>query len=105
MDTSCGRDRPAEGMNSPMICARNVTGPKARGALIASVVLAAAAPLAVRAQAPAPAAAPPPAAAPAAEAAQAPPPGAPPAPQPAAIMQRPLSESVAATVNDDIIST
>jgi len=87
-------------MNSSMMRARNVTGQGARGALIAAVVLTTAAPLAVRAQAPA-AAAPPLAAAP--EAAT-PPPGAP-APAPAAIMQRPLSESVAATVNDDIIST
>ena len=92
--------------------ARNVTGRGARGAVIATVVLAAAAPFAaqVRAQAQAPdlrgqvGASAPAAAQPAADAAQAPPPGAP-APQGAPIMQRPLSESVAATVNDDIIST
>jgi peptidyl-prolyl cis-trans isomerase SurA len=92
--------------------ARNVTGRGARGAVIAAVVLAAAAPLAaqVRAQAKAPdlrgqvGAPPAAAAAPAPDTAQAPVAGTP-APQGAPIMQRPLSESVAATVNDDIIST
>jgi peptidyl-prolyl cis-trans isomerase SurA len=92
--------------------ARNVTGRGARGAVIAAVVLAAAAPLAaqVRAQAQAPdlrgqvGAPPAAAAAPAPDTAQAPVAGTP-APQGAPIMQRPLSESVAATVNDDIIST
>jgi peptidyl-prolyl cis-trans isomerase SurA len=80
--------------------------------VIAAVVLAAAAPLAaqVRAQAKAPdlrgqvGAPPAAAAAPAPDTAQAPVAGTP-APQGAPIMQRPLSESVAATVNDDIIST
>ena len=91
-----------------MMRARNVTGLLGRGAVIVTVVLAAA-PVALaqgkalRGQAakPPPAAAepapaPPPAAAPGAEApAAAPPPG----------VARPMQESVAAVVNDDIIST
>jgi peptidyl-prolyl cis-trans isomerase SurA len=94
---NCGRERPAEGMNSSMMRARNVTGRGARGAVIATAVLLAAAPLAVRAQAPRGAIQPPPAALTA--------PAPAPTPEPAPIMARPLSESVAALVNDDIIST
>ena len=106
MDTrNCGRDRPCEGMISSMMRARTVTGQGARGALVAAALFAAASPLAVQADAqglrgkvvaPAPAAAAPvpqPAAAPALAA----------APAPAA--PRAMSESVAAIVNDDIIST
>ena len=74
-----------------MMRARNVTSRGARGALVAAALFAAASPVAFQAQAqgtaaaPAPAAAPPPAAAPA--------------------VQRAMTESVAAVVNDDIIST
>ena len=91
-----------------MMRARNVTGLLGRGAVIVTVVLAAA-PVALaqgkalRGQAakPPPAAAepapaPPPAAAPGAEA---------PAAAPAPGVARPMQESVAAVVNDDIIST
>jgi len=93
---------------SSMMRARNVTGLLGRGAVIVTVVLAAA-PVALaqgkalRGQAakPPPAAAepapaPPPAAAPGAEA---------PAAAPAPGVARPMQESVAAVVNDDIIST
>ena len=88
-----------------MMRARNVTGPGARGAAVIAMLLAAAAPLASQGQvlrgrlggAPATPAAPPAAAPAPAPAAQAP------APAPAA--SRPLGESVAAVVNDDIIST
>lgn len=86
-----------------MTRARNVTSRRARGAVIATAVLAVALPLSLQAQplrgavgAPPPAAIPSPAAAPAAPA----------APAPAAYTpMRPMSESVAAIVNDDIIST
>ena len=86
-----------------MMRARNVTGRLARGALIASVALAAVAPLAVQAQGqvadlrgqvgqppPATQAAPAPVPAPV---------------DPVSVVARPLSESVAALVNDDIISS
>src|SRR4051794_7080361 len=101
MDTrNCGRTRPNEGMISSMMRARNVTSQGARGALMATALLAVAMPLGVQAQAlRGNAAAPPPTAtspAPPAEAAPAPP--APTAP-------RAMSESVAAIVNDDVIST
>jgi peptidyl-prolyl cis-trans isomerase SurA len=102
MDTSYyGRTRPNEGMKSSMMRARNVTSQGARGAVIVAALLAAAAPLCAQAQALRGAVgAPPPAAAAA------------PAPAPESRMQReqlsamrPMSESVAAIVNDDIIST
>lgn len=73
-----------EGMNPSMTRPRNVTGRAARSALLFATLLATAAPAPVWAQA-APAPAPPPSAAPA------------PAPG--------MSESVAAVVNDEIIST
>lgn len=103
-DRNCGRERPREGMISSMMRARNVTGRGARGAVIATVFLTAAAPLAVQAQDQAPAlrgqvGQPPPAAAAEITPATAP------VPQPGPVMGRPLSESVAALVNDDIIST
>jgi peptidyl-prolyl cis-trans isomerase SurA len=74
-----------------MMRARNVTSRGARGALVAAALFAVASPIAFQAQAqgapaaPAPAVAPPPAAAP--------------------VAQRAMTESVAAVVNDDIIST
>jgi len=97
-------------MISTMMRARNVTGPWGRGAVIAAVVLAAA-PVAVaqakavrrQAAPPTAAAAPAPAAEPPAQPAAAP--ATTPAQQPAYTMGRPLQESVAAVVNDDIIST
>lgn len=73
-----------------MIRARNVTSQGARGAAVIAILLAAASPLAARAQVPGGA---PPAAQPEA------------APAPAAQAPRPLGEAVAAVVNDDIIST
>ncbi len=86
--------RPNEGLVSPMICARNVTSRGARGALIAATALAAAIPLvfAVQAQAQAPAAGPADAAAPAPTRAT-------------YTAPRTMSESVAAIVNDEIVST
>jgi peptidyl-prolyl cis-trans isomerase SurA len=94
-------------MISAMMRARNVTGLLGRGAVIATVVLAASA---AAAQGGKTAKAPPPAAAPApatAEAAPTPATALPAAALPAAapVMARPLTESVAAVVNDDIIST
>ncbi|MFL5295998.1 MAG: peptidylprolyl isomerase [Phenylobacterium sp.] len=92
-----------------MMRARNVTGHGARGAVMVAVLLASAAPLAAYAQKAAPARAqaakPPPVAE--APAAPAPPPGSipvAPAPEPAPV-PRSMKESVAAVVNDDIIST
>ena len=85
-----------------MMRARNVTSQGARGAAVIAILLAAASPLAVNAQAlRGKVGKPPPAAAPAEPAApvQAPAPAAPAAPP------RPMGESVAAVVNDDIIST
>src|SRR5579883_2691105 len=73
-----------------MMLARNVTSPAARGVLLASLLAASALPGAVQAQelrGPLGAAA------------------APAAPLPAAGIQTPMSESVAAVVNDEIIST
>jgi peptidyl-prolyl cis-trans isomerase SurA len=88
-------------MNSSMMLARNVTSQGARGAAIFALLLATTAPLGASAQAlGGKAAAPPPAGAPAAE------PEATPAAAPRApIGPQPMSESVAAVVNDDIIST
>ncbi len=110
---NCGRIRPNEGMKSSMMGARNVTGRGARGALVAAALFVAVSPLAVRAQAPAlrgKVGAPPPAAATIANPAPATPAPAAdtaPAPGPAPAVQAPriMSESVAAVVNDDIIST
>lgn len=82
-----------------MMRARNVTSQGARGAAVIAILLAAAFPLAVRAQASRGDVGPPPAAAPAPQSEAAP------APAPAALAARPLGESVAAVVNDDIIST
>jgi len=82
-----------------MMRARNVTSLGARGAVMATAMLAVAAPLSVVAQPARGGVAPPPAAAaPAAAAPLAPAP-------PAFTPMRPMSESVAAIVNDDIIST
>src|SRR5258708_9365237 len=95
-DKNCGRTRPNEGMISSMMRARNVTGRGARGAVAVTALVAVALPFAARAQL-APAAQPPsatPASLPVAAA---------PAPQFTPI--RPMTESVAAIVNDDIIST
>jgi peptidyl-prolyl cis-trans isomerase SurA len=79
-----GRVRPLQGMTSPMMHARFVTGPAARGAALAAALLASL-PMGVQAQVAAqPGAAAAPAAAPA---------------------RRGISESVAALVNDEIIST
>jgi len=88
-------------MKSSMMRVRNVTNRGARGAVVATALMAAAWPLggqaqALRGQVGAP---PPAAAAPAPDAA------APPAPAPAFTPMRPMSESVAAIVNDEIIST
>lgn len=95
-----------------MMPARNVTSLGARGALIATALWAVALPLGVHAQAPAQplrgqVGAPPPAAsAPTASASAAASPAPAPASAPAPYTaMRPLSESVAAIVNDDIIST
>jgi len=86
-----------------MMRARNVTGRGARDAAIFAVLLATTAPLAAGAQAlRGNVGAPPPAAAEAAPAAEAEPTAAAPA---AARGPQPMSESVAAVVNDDIIST
>ena len=85
-----------------MMRARNVTSRRARGALTAAALLAVAMPVGVQAQASrGQAAAPPPAAAPAPTPISAP--AAPPREQLTAM--RPMSESVAAIVNDEIIST
>lgn len=80
-----------------MMLARNVTSRGARGAAILALMLASAAPAWAAAQAPVRKIDPPAAAAPAAA----------PAPQAAAapVGPQPMSESVAAVVNDDIIST
>ena len=89
-------------MNSSMMLALNVTSQGARGAAIFALLLATTAPLGAGAQAlrGKGAAAPPPAAAPAAL------PETPPAAAPQAPAgPQPMSESVAAVVNDDIIST
>jgi len=86
-------------MNSSMIRARNVTSRGARGAVIVTALLAVAAPVSVLAQ---PlrgeVGAPPPATAPEAIPASAP-------AREQLTPMRPMSESVAAIVNDDIIST
>ncbi len=74
-----------------MMRARNVTSRGARGALVAAALFAAASPVAFQAQAQVAAAAPAPAVVP--------------PPEPVPVAQRPMSESVAAVVNDDIIST
>src|SRR5450432_1505425 len=98
-DKNCGRTRPNEGMISSMMRARNVTSLGARGAVVATALLAAGLPMGVQAQAlRGQVGAPPPAVAAPAEAAP------PPAREPLTAM-RPMSESVAAIVNDDIIST
>lgn len=80
-----------------MMFARNVTSRGARGAAILALMLATAAPACAAAQAPRKIDPPPPAAAPA-------PPQAAPAAT-ASLGPQPMSESVAAIVNDDIIST
>jgi peptidyl-prolyl cis-trans isomerase SurA len=86
-------------MNLSMTRARNVTSLGARGAVIATAVLAVALPISLQAQPLRGAVgAPPPATQPAPAAAA-------PAPTPAYTPMRPMSESVAAIVNDDIIST
>ncbi|MFI4964262.1 MAG: peptidylprolyl isomerase [Caulobacterales bacterium] len=85
-----------------MMRARNVTSQRARGAVIATALLALAMPVGVRAQALGGDAGAPPAAALTAAARTATPPG--PGGEPLTPM-RPMSESVAAIVNDDIIST
>jgi peptidyl-prolyl cis-trans isomerase SurA len=89
-------------MISSMMRARNVTSQRARGAVIATALLALAMPVGVRAQALGGDAGAPPAAALTAAARTATPPG--PGGEPLTPM-RPMSESVAAIVNDDIIST
>ena len=82
-----------------MMRADNVTGRGARGAIILAALLAGAAPIAAGAQAlRGKVGAPPPGAAVAAPAAT-------PASPPRAVGPQPISESVAAVVNDDIIST
>ncbi len=83
-----------------MMLARNVTSRGARGAAILALLLASAAPVSA-AQSAGATAAPATATAPAA----APDPQAPPAQAPAPVGPQPMSESVAAVVNDDIIST
>src|SRR6185312_3217326 len=100
-DRNCGRTRPNEGMNSSMMRARNVTGRGARGAVVATALLAAGLPMGVCAQNAPAKAPPPPVVAPAAATA---PVEAPPAAAPAPA-NRPMTEAVAAIVNDDIIST
>ena len=76
-----------------MMPARNVTSLGARGALVVTTLLAAALPTGIHAQVPA-------------QTVSGPPPAALSAPAPAPFTpMRPLSESVAAIVNDDIIST
>ena len=88
-------------MNSSMMLARNVTSQGARGAAIFALLLATTAPLGAGAQTQrGKVAPPPPAAAPAA-----PPEAAPAAAPRAPVGPQPMSESVAAVVNDDIIST
>ena len=84
----CGPARPLEGMTSLMMHAGDVPGRLARGAASVALALAAALPFSVQA-APAPSGKPAPA----------------PASAPASPAPRPLSESVAAVVNDEIIST
>jgi peptidyl-prolyl cis-trans isomerase SurA len=91
-------------MISSMMRARNVTSQGARGAAILALLLATAAPLYANAQAPrGKAAAPPPSAAAPADAE--PTKISPPAPTQGPVGPQPMSESVAAVVNDDIIST
>ena len=93
-DKNYGRTRPNEGMISSMMRARNVTGRGARGAVAVTALVAFALPFAVRAQVPAA----PPSATPASL----------PVAAPAAAQftpMRPMTESVAAIVNDEIIST
>jgi peptidyl-prolyl cis-trans isomerase SurA len=88
-------------MNSSMMLALNVTSQGARGAAIFALLLATTAPLGASAQAlGGKAAAPPAATAPAVE-----PETAPAAAPRAPVGPQPMSESVAAVVNDDIIST
>ena len=91
-DKHSGRTRPNEGMKSSMMRVRNVTSRGARGAVVATALVAAAWSPSALAQAPAPA---PP---------SAPPEAAAPAP-PAYTPMRPMTEAVAAIVNDEIIST
>jgi peptidyl-prolyl cis-trans isomerase SurA len=86
-----GRTRPNEGMKSSMMRARNVTSQGARGAVIVTALLAVAMPMGVRAQVGAP---PPTVAAPQSR-----------MQRDQLSAMRPMSESVAAIVNDDIIST
>jgi peptidyl-prolyl cis-trans isomerase SurA len=83
--------RPPEGMTSNMMRACNVTGPAARGAALSIILAAAALPLAAHAQD---------LRGPLSVSNAAPPAQAPAPPQP-----RGVSESVAAVVNDEIIST
>ena len=93
-DKKTGLVRPPEGMTSPMKRMRYVTGPAARGAALAAALIAVGLPMGVQAQSlRGKLAAKPPAAAPA------------PAPAAAPAPVRPLSEAVAAVVNDDIVST
>ena len=94
VDKDYGRTRPNEGMISSMMRARNVTGRGARGAAIAAAALAAALPLGVpmgawgQVGAPAPT-----------------PVSTGPLRPTAPAVARPMTESVAAIVNDEIIST
>jgi peptidyl-prolyl cis-trans isomerase SurA len=94
-------------MKSSMMRVRNVTSRGARGAVVAAALMAAAWPVggqaqALRGQVGAP---PPAAAAPTPAPNAAAPPAPAPAPAPAYTPMRPMSESVAAIVNDEIIST
>jgi peptidyl-prolyl cis-trans isomerase SurA len=94
-------------MKSSMMRVPNVTSRGARGAVVATALVAVAWSPSVLAQAPrGQAAAPPPAAAAPAPAAAPPPAEAPAAPaRPAYTQMRPMTEAVAAIVNDEIIST
>lgn len=104
-DKITGSKRPFQGMTSPMMQAPYVTGRLARGATLVAALLTAISPMAAQAQEmrgaiqarPSPLAAPPAPAAPASAA-----PG-----QAAPVYEAPaqMSESVAAVVNDQIIST
>ncbi|MDB5435823.1 MAG: peptidyl-prolyl cis-trans isomerase family protein [Phenylobacterium sp.] len=89
-----GRTRPNQGIISSMMRARNVTGRGARGAVIATALVAVALPFTVQAQG-----------APAAAVQASLPAAAPAAAAPQFTPMRPMTESVAAIVNDDIIST
>src|SRR5579859_2950458 len=100
VDKECGRTRPNEGMISSMMRARNVTGRGARGAVIATAALAVALPLGVPMGAWGQVGAPPAAAAPAPTAVSTGP-----VRSAAPAVARPMTESVAAIVNDEIVST